>query len=340
MEFKSWCLKVDSSTCQLPGVISNYFVFEDTNTLLDEGMGRNPFRMFIPKHPQINDIIPNIGKDNSFILFRVLFSLYDASHMLYKFVAKNKNISSDITFNEIQKTAQSHNIEDYQYYSLNQNTYLTFYNFSREKDIEEHYFEVNEFQELFWAMNLKGVLSEYSIDYFELYKNDDFEEEEKNTGNTDLLINKMLSIREVAMVMHTWRKLNSYRDANIINNISSILEFIKKDVENNKRSFATDREEFAVLENLIHIANRSKRPLYFGLFNSANHFGFFSRHGSHSLTAFNKISKDTTKDIETIRNNMDQGIIPNNEEIKHMFDVWHYTTSLIVTYWFRVKIVD
>ncbi len=41
--------------------------------------------------------------------------------------------------------------------------------------------------------------------------------------------------------------------------------------------------------------------------------------------------------MKVIRDRMLKGIIPNQREIQYMPNVWHYTPSLIVTIWFRLK---
>lgn len=140
------------------------------------------------------------------------------------------------------------------------------------------------------------------------------------------------------MVMHTWRKLNSYNKTDYISIISNIIEFIEKDIKNNRVTFKTDEEEFAALNYLLELVRGKKKSRYFfGLLNNAELFGFFSRHGSKELVDYKKLSTNELLDVEIIRENMLNQIMPQQNEIKYLFNIWHYTTSLIVTIWFRLK---
>lgn len=86
----------------------------------------------------------------------------------------------------------------------------------------------------------------------------------------------MLKVNEVGMVMHTWRKLNSYNNSDFINNVSNILEFIEKDLGKNINTFNTQIGELPFLQNLIKLVSKTRREFYFGLFNNSELLGFLS----------------------------------------------------------------
>ncbi|WP_144634169.1 hypothetical protein [Priestia megaterium] len=328
-------LVIDSSLCQLPEKETDFFYFEGAEGLnIEEGVTRLPYRIFFPSHIQSKDFINKLGAENTFIFLRVLFSYFDAWYMLYDFTQRYSRELSAISLTDIEEKAKHYDIDSFNYLSVDREMFLSLYDIKRDNHVERYHFFHNEFQELFWTMNLEKILSNHGISY---YPDRTFSDKEKNVGNTSLVVYKMLKISEVGMVMHTWRKLNSYNRSDFINNVSNILEFIKKDLETNKNSFSTHLKDFPILEQLINMVCFSKRPLYFGLFNSADLFGFLSRHGSQKLVNYQKLSGNTELKMKTIKKNMTQGIIPNQDEVRYMFNVWHYTTSLIVTLWFRLK---
>lgn len=163
--------------------------------------------------------------------------------------------------------------------------------------------------------------------------------------NINLLVYKMLKVREISMVIHTWRRLHSYNDVGFISNISSILEFISKDLNSQSTTFNTSHKLFVKLKELVDMVNSSKRKVFFGLFNDADSLGMISRHGASKhgngeLREYNQVSSKHIKEIEVIRENMLKGIMPNEREFKHMYNVWHLTTSLIVFLWFATKKVN
>ena len=329
-------LIVNNMHCRLPEADNDYFTFEGPEgENIAEGVMRLPFRRFIPSHPQSEEFLEILGEENTLIFYRVLLSHYDAAYMLYDFTRRYIRGFSTISLSAIEKEAEEYDIDLFNYKSVDKSTYLAVVDGDRDFHKEEFHPPTNDVQELLWAMNLEKILKNYGISY---YPDKNFTEEERNTGNFNLLIYKMLKSREVSMVMHTWRKLNSYDRTDYLGNVSNLLEFIIKDWELNPETFNSSMPEFQSLKDLHALVKNSKRPVYFGLFNSAKLLGFISRHGSQ-LIDYDKLSESNVLDIETIRANMANKIIPNQQEIHHMFNVWHLTTSLAVSLWFRLKIV-
>lgn len=330
-------LVIAHSHCKLPEKDTDFFYFESPHgENIEGGAVRQSFRLFIPKHPQHSELIEKLGSENTFTFFRVLFSFFDAAYMLYDFIRKHRLNTVQLNLEDIENNSKCYDINNFNYHSLEQPTYLSLYDYEHERHVEKFSFPPSEFQELFWSMNLEKILSNYGITFFPPSV---FSMEERNTGNLNLLVNKMIRNREVGMVMHTWRKLLSYDRADFISNISNILEFIKKDLQENEDTFDMNNDEFVRLKELINYVSVSKRQLFFGIFNSSNLLGFLSRHGPKRLIDFEKINDtDALYDIKKIRENMNLKIIPTRYDINHMFNYWHYTTSLIVSLWFRLKI--
>ncbi|MFP7414345.1 hypothetical protein [Priestia filamentosa] len=338
-------LKIHRSSCKLPGIDNKYFYFEGKEGVnIEEGVARFDYRMFFPNHPQSHEFLDKLGPKNTFIFFKVLFSYFDAWYMLLDFTGryfntkKNPQLFNQDLFEHIEEIAINYDIDSFNYFSLDGELTLDLYDMKIDRTKEDYFFPPNEFQELFSSMNLENILTNHGIDY---YPTQTFEDKDKNVGNCELVVHKMLKSSEVGMIMHTWRKLNSYNRSDLMSNVSNILEFIAKDVKNNKDSFSFDvlPKDFEMLEELIDIVtnSRRKRGLYFGLFNSSDLWGTLSRHGSKNLTNYKAISTNTSLKIEDIRDNMMNGIIPNEEELRYMTNVWHYTTSIIVSLWFRLK---
>lgn len=328
-------LIINHSYCQLPEAYNEYFYFEDAEGLnREEGVTKRSYRMFFPCHPRFKKFMEKLGPENTFIFSRVLFSYFDASYMLFNFTVTYAKDFSMPSFANIEEKAREYDINSFNYLSVDKETLLGLYDNDQEKILETYSFSPNEFQELFWTMNMENILTTYGIPY---YPDKMFTNEEQKINNITLLTYKMLKIKEVGMVMHTWRKLNSYARTDFIDNINNILEFVKNDVESNTDTFDTESENFSILKELIRITAHSKRQLYFGLFNSTDLLGFVSRHGSNNLVDYHQLSTNTELKMTVIKENMSNGIIPNQKEIQHMFNVWHYTTSLAVTLWFRLK---
>lgn len=327
-------LVINTPFCTLPTCDTDYFFLEGREGLnIEEGVARLPFRRFTIYHPDSLDLVDKLGPENTLIFTRLLLSYFDSAYMLYDFTAQHiDQINGEISRIEIEKVARNYNVEVFNYLSVDQTTYLSIHN--EERVVTDLHPNKNELQELLWSMNLEKILSSYNISF---YKDRIFTDKEKNTRNFDMLVYKMLKNREVSMVMHTWRKLNSYSRPDFIANISNILEFIENDLKKNKKSFAPDREEFVRLESFIKMVCKTSRPYYFGLFNSSDLLGFFSRHGSNHLLDYEKISTEKGLSLKNIKKNMESKIVPNQEEIQLLFNFWHITTSIIVTLWFRTK---
>ncbi len=331
-------LVINHPWCSLPEASNDYFSLDSyLSENVEGGLERSSFRVFVPKHIQSHEFISKMGIEDTFTFYRVLLSFYDASFMLFSFSEEFKTGSKTYDFNQIELLAQNYDIEKYNYTSLDRGTYLCLYDLERDREVEHYPASVNNFQELFWVMNLEQILSNYGINYYPKKK---FTNEEKIVSNKNLLIYKMLKNREIAMVMHTWRKLNSYNNADFIVNISNILEYIKEDLEKNRSLFDQTLPAFKLLEDLIHLVHKTKRLLFFGIFNNSNIFGFFSRHGSSHLVNYNKINQKTNLNLNSILKNMNGGIMPNNEELRYMFNIWHLTTSLIVSNWFISRKIE
>lgn len=334
---RSIALVVNHSHCTLPGTFNEYFSFDDIEgTNIEEGVARLPYRVFFPRHPQWDEFIERLGAEQTFLFSRVLLSYYDAAYMLFTFTARYRSGKdlADISFEDIEGQAQGYNIDDFNYSSLDYETFLGLYDRHGDRVLNSYSFSHNNLQELFWAMNMEKLLTSQGISY---YPNRTFTLDEQKTNNFSLLTYKMLKVNEVGMVMHTWRKLNSYNNSDFINNVSNILEFIEKDLGKNINTFNTQIGELPFLQNLIKLVSKTRREFYFGLFNNSELLGFLSRHGSKSLINYNKMSNNTELKMKVIRDRMLKGIIPNQREIQYMLNVWHYTTSLIVTIWFRLK---
>jgi len=326
-------LVINNAYNQLPEENNDYFTLEGKEGLnTGEGITRLPFRRFVSLHPQSENFVQTLGDANTFIFHRLLLSYYDAAVMLKDFTRKY-NVFTTITLMNIEELALDYDIGKFNYHSLDYATYLAEVDMSTDTHKKEYHNLPNDVQELFWSMNLEKILNNYGISY---YPDRTFKDEEKIISNTNLLIYKMLKIREVSMVMHTWRKLNSYNKADFIGNVSNLLEFIVKDFRVNSATFDTSKTEYQLLSQLLNMVHNSKRPVYFGLFNSAPLLGFASRHGAE-LLEYNTLSTNSNMDIQLIRDNMINKIIPNQNEIRYLYNVWHLTASLAVTLWFRLK---
>lgn len=335
MNNKKISLVINTPFCKLPKIENDFFDFEGKEGVnIEEGITRFPYRRFTIKHPQSEMFLENLGEENTLTFYRLILSYYDSAFMLYDFTRKYSVVfPNEINVFEIEKLIENYNIVEFDYNSVDQNTYLSLHDYDRV--YSDFHPSSNGLQELLWSMNLEKILSSHNISY---YSDKVFTVKEKNTGNINLLVYKMIKNREVSMVMHTWRKLNSYDKSDFILNISNILEFIENDLLVNRDSFNTAMPEFCKLEDFVKLVSKKPtRKYYFGLFNSSDLFGFFSRHGSKRLLEYESVSDNKQLSIDQIMDGMSKNKIPNQNEIHYLFNFWHITTSIIVTLWFRVK---
>ncbi|UFU01205.1 hypothetical protein KO561_09805 [Radiobacillus kanasensis] len=329
-------LKTRSFGTRLEGIDTYFFSYEskwDTDYFTDHDFENNE-RLFIIKHPQRNEFISLLGEQNTYVMHRLLLSYFESSIMFQVLVSKLKELNKKrfVTFQDIESKALEYNISDYNFLIYDRNSILT------EVDIHtkrfEHYseHEENQIQSLLFSMNLKTILQKHNIQFF---KPINIENEEKTTGNINLLVNKMLQNREVGMVMHSWRKLNNINSTDFIPVISNIIEYIKKDVTDN----GTNPDKFndtSKLEHLLSITmdNKKEKKYFFKIFNDSSNFGFLSRHGKQFLAEMVDISTNKTMNFEKIVTEIANKRVPNIDELRHMYNVWHITVCLILFEWF------
>ncbi|WP_019377687.1 hypothetical protein [Virgibacillus halodenitrificans] len=332
-------LMIDIHFCKLPSCDNDIFSLESYNSILFDDVPRNNTIKFYISHSEADLFIEKLGVENTFIFHRVMLSFYNAAYKLYNFSRLALPTDEDISIATIESKIKNYNITDFNYHSISYANFLTYSETGR--GIERINANKNEIQELIWSMNLKSILNNYSIPFFtNLNPTKSFK-----LSEFDYIVNKILQDRELSMVMHTWGKLNNYNRPDFINIVSNILEFIEQDVKRNKEKFIHKRsdykQEYVLLDRWLNLVTKNPtRKKFFGIFNSANLFGFLSRHGSKSLADYTKLNVSHEKiacSFDDIIQRMENKTIPNQDELRYIFNFWHYTTSNIVSLWFRLR---
>ncbi|MCG7344358.1 hypothetical protein MHZ92_09445 [Sporosarcina sp. ACRSL] len=344
MQSSKIALNINSPFCKLPTKHdSKLFFIQDewARNDITEHVFKRPNRLFFILHEQLESMPKLLGEQGTYYFHRVILSFFDAAHMLNHFASKYyKNIQeSNLSFDEIQKQSLHYNIMEFNYESVDATTYLCTYYPGQDRTDNNGYITKSEVLEAWLAMNLNKILESHGISPYL-----SADEKEFMISDYDNLIIKMASNPELGMVMHNWRKLNNYSDVQFISTASKILEFIKADVQKNSSKFRKD-SGFDKLIELLDLVSNKERKHFFGLFNEAEKLGFISRHGTSTdkkkleeeshLFVYKSISKNNPEDIVEIRNRMfKHRILPNGAELNYLYDVWHYTTSIIVLLWF------
>ncbi|OKL35494.1 hypothetical protein BLL40_15155 [Domibacillus mangrovi] len=339
-------LIIDHPNCDLPWIHnSEIFSIEgkwEVNEYSDTYSPRTR-RLFFLKHPQVNSLTRLLGEQGTYSLHRVILSFFDASVKLNDFIdAYYENIKQNkLTLAELESQAKQYSINKFNYNSIEVPTFLCEYD-SKLFRVKEHYKAYpNELLESLFSMNVNNILINHGVTPYKNLSEGAF----FNTKEHDKTITKMLTHREIGMVMHTWRKLNNYSSIDFIANVSKILEFIRADLIKNEDKFGNSEDHFIKLEKLIKLVSDKERRLFFGMFNDAERLGFISRHGTSvdkkklqeemHLIDYISISDKEPNTVAEIRESMMKDhIIPNASELAYVYDFWHYTTSLIVTLWF------
>lgn len=344
MEFNRIALNIASPFCRLPVIHdSDLFSIEDawSRDNYTEHVYKRSNRLFFLKHDQLQAMPFLLGEQGTYFLHRVILSFFDAAYLLNQFASKyyKEITNNNLQFNKLQQESLGYNIMDFNYNSVDATTYLcTYLPESDQCDNHRKIFK-NEVLEALLAMNLNKVLESHGISPYRSDTKNDFK-----ISDYDNLIIKMASNHELGMVMHNWRKLNNYSDVQFISTVSKILEFIKADLQKNSGKFRKN-EDYYKLKELIALVSVKERKHFFGLFNEAEKLGFISRHGTSTdkkkleeeahLFVYNSLSDKKPSDIAEIRHRMfEHKILPNGSELNYSYDIWHYTTSLIVLLWF------
>lgn len=339
-------LNINHPSCELPTIYdSNIFFIQDKwdRDDITEHEYKRTNRLFTLKHKQIENMPNMLGEQGTFYLHRVILSFFDAAFKLNEFSRRYfKNVEEDrLSFNEIEKQALDHNVSHFNFNSLEVQTFLCTYYPTLDRIENKSNIAESEVLEALLAMNLNNILKKHGIETYQQNKDREFK-----ISDYDGLILKMATNREIGMVMHNWRKLNNYNEVQFISTTSKILEFIVADLQKNSDGFRKD-VHFEKLQSLISLVseNTKERKHFFGLFNEAEKLGFISRHGTSTdkkklkeelhLFVYEGISTTNPQNVSDIRNRMfEDKILPNGSELNYLYDVWHYTTSLIVMLWF------
>lgn len=332
-------LVIDIGFCELPSCHNDIFILESYNSIMFDDVPRTNSIKFYINHPQSDLFLDNLGVENTFIFHRVMLSLYNSAFKLRNFSIINElDCEGEVSISAIESNVKKNSLPLFNYYSLDYANFLTYSETGR--GINEINSDKNEIQELMWSMNMESILNTYDITFFDNLK----PVKEFTLSDYHFTANKMLHNREMNMVMHTWGKLKDYGRPDFISIISNILEFIEKDVKRNPDSFIQLNHEsmfesFELLKEYIDlIAKNPTRKFFFGIFNSAKLLGFMSRHGGQSLEHYKLLGQSHEElSFKDIISNMENKVLPNQEEIHYLFDYWHYVTSVIVTLWFRLK---
>lgn len=88
--------------------------------------------------------------------------------MLFTFTARYRSGKdlADISFEDIEGQAQGYNIDDFNYSSLDYETFLGLYDRHGDRVLNSYSFSHNNLQELFWAMNMEKLLTSQGISYY------------------------------------------------------------------------------------------------------------------------------------------------------------------------------
>ncbi|MED4017023.1 hypothetical protein [Sutcliffiella cohnii] len=334
-------IMIRSPHCLLPELSNDYFYIDSEweEDIMNGTESKRTQRFFGLKGHDDERLIGLLGEQGTFIFHRIMLSYYDAFFMIQTFMDKYyANIREEkLKFEDILEQSKTYDINLFNSYSVDELTTLCLhdvYGEERTYYFREH--KANEVQEMLFSMNLKTILTNHKVSYF---KNRTFQTEDLKSSNSNLVVYKMLINREISMVMHTWRKLNSYNNGDFISNISSILEFITKDLKQNSDKFNKESNHYSKLKNLLEEVNENSKSkkYFFGIFNDAENLGFLSRHGKVLLDFKSFNVREGRTIYEIITEMKEDRCIPNENELNYLFNIWHYTTSLIVLLWSTIR---
>ncbi|MFS0891049.1 hypothetical protein [Peribacillus frigoritolerans] len=340
----SLSLLIKTPYSKLPGITTRYFSFEEPEGLnVEEGFTRLNERSFYLHHDENEKFVEKLGKENTFHLYRTFLSYFDAAQSLNSFWSEYGpkingkkaliNFKENFTLDNLESLAGNYNIS-----LINQQTlpHANILVVEGNSD-EQFYYESNSFQEIMWAMNMEEILKAHDLKYFDLK----IDNAKVSLQNFNFLIYRMLQKREISMVMYEWTNIVSYTQPDFVKRISTILELITNDVKKNKKvylSVDTIAKERDSLFDLLDNVNKKWRKYFFGIFNASDLLGLYSRHGSNGLSQFTSFSKQNNLGIQEIYEDWkENNIIPNNENFKHLFNIWHLTTTIIVFTWMRLN---
>lgn len=343
-------LVVKTPNCDLPGIYTRYFSFDEKEGLnVEEGIAMLYERDFYIHHSQINEFLDKLGPENSFYIHRLLLSYFDAAKSLNDFwrvygsknngLAPKINFKEEFTLEKIEKLSKDYKISLFNNFSLQHANTLTV----KGRENRSYYFEANAFQEIMWAMNMISILKHHNLKKFDM--GIDNKIRDNKLSNYDFVVYRMLQKREIGMVMYEWTNITAYNQPDFIKRISNIIELITKDIKRNREvylSVDTIKQERDVLLNFVDKINDSQaggyRKYFFGIFNASDLLGLYSRHGTKALNKFESFNEQKGLTLDEIYQNwMEKSILPNNDDFKFLFNIWHLATTFIVFSWIRLN---
>lgn len=325
-------------TQYLPTINNEFFYYGglfENGVMASEGF-------FKLKHPIINDFTNIIGKENTFYIYRVFLSYYEANVRLQKFWRdyanpQAHNLQNFNSFDKLEDFILNYEFDVYTTGSLKSAQYLKEIN-SRESE----WVEFNSFKEYLWSNNMNKLLASYGITPFK--EGIIMKGHLSDLFNSGRLYKLAIKKREISSVLYEWAQIDSLSHSNFVKSISNIFELIKKDLERNNATYQKIKNATYIKENVFalnDLVQNQKRGMYFGIFNASDLLGPYSRHFSKELVDISGVNNNESLKLEDVITQWrGKSLLPSDRQFNNLFKSWYLTASILLLNWLRLNHED